>query len=516
MGNKENKNTHFRLSNKTKLIPRDISESLGKLPPQALDLEEAVLGAVMLESSSFTAVADVLHPETFYSESHREIWGAIQTLFNNSEPIDMRTVVAQLRKDGKIELVGGAFYIAELTSKVSSAANVEYHARIVCEMAIKREMIQIASQVHQNAYEDDYDVFELLDETQGNFDTVSSRYLRSNIVDVKTLLTKHIKIMEERNSTNGVTGCATGYPELDKICGGFQNKNLIIIAGRPSMGKSVVAVEIGKNVALTFNKAVAVFSLEMGNTEVMDRLIASEAEIELDKIVQGRMADHEWQMFAHKTNRISSSKLFIDDTAALSILELRARCRRLKHEHNIELIVVDYLQLMKGSDSGNRENEIASISRGLKGIAKELNVPVIALSQLSRKVEDRGGDKRPQLADLRESGSIEQDADVVLFCYRPEYYKITVDEEGMPTQGVMEIICAKNRNGKTGAVKLKFIGKYAKLANWDQPEVRDNPFSGMIPMKKLDVAFEIRDTSTTEVDRDQITPPAENKDDLPF
>lgn len=825
-------------------MPRDISESIGKLPPQALELEEAVLGALMLEKSALNAVVEFLKPEHFYSESHREIYNAIIQLFKSSEPVDMRTVVAQLRKEGKIELAGGPYRIAELTSKVASAANIEYHARIIIEMAIKRDLIQIASQVHQDAYEDTTDVFELLDKTEQSIFSISDSNLRKNYDNMKNLMYRAIQELQKlKEHKDGLTGVPTGFSALDRMTSGWQNSDLVIIAARPGMGKclgkgtkvlmhsgelkKVEDIQVGeqlmgddstprtvlslargrenmywvhqnhgisyrvneshilslkrsrnegnhkhgdvlnievrdyiqksskfksnykgykvgieftetplpidpyflgvwlgdgnsanikitnqdaevinylrdyaeelnmslvrydqmertssygitmiekgskgslqsslrslnvlnnkhipenylsnstqnrlsllaglidtdgyysdeyhvyeivqkredlarqikfladslgfktsfvvkkaslksrnyecdvyrvrisgnieiipirverkkarqrnsiidwrqtgiqvefdkvddyygfeidgnrlflledmtvthntafvvsamRNAAVDFKRPVAIFSLEMASVQLVNRMISAEAELEGEKIRKGQLLDHEWQQLVHKTNRLSAAPIFIDDTPALSILELRAKCRRLKAEHNIELIIVDYLQLMRGDSAGNREQEIASISRALKGIAKELQVPVLALSQLSRGVETRGGDKRPQLSDLRESGSIEQDADIVMFLYRPEYYKITVDEEGLPTQGMGEVIIAKHRNGSTGTVKLKFVGKYTKFADFDSPIVSDNPFSGMIT----------RESRVNAGSLDE--PPAPSGDDTPF
>jgi replicative DNA helicase len=467
--------------NRSKLLVRDISESLGKLPPQAPDLEEAVLGALMLEKNALTAVVEFLRPDHFYSEQHKEIYSAIINLFTSSEPVDMRTVVAQLRKNGKIEVVGGAYYIAELTSKVSSAANIEYHARIIIEMAIKRDLIQIASQIHHDAYEDTTDVFELLDKTEQSIFQISDANLRKNYDSMKSLMFMAIQeLQEKKNHKDGLTGVPSGFSRLDRVTSGWQKSDLVIIAARPGMGKTAFIVSALRNAAIDFNIPVAIFSLEMASLQLVNRLISAEAELESEKIKKGNLAEFEWQQLVHKTNKLSGAPIFIDDTAALSILELRAKCRRLKAEHNIQMVVIDYLQLMKGEAGGNREQEIASISRALKGVAKELNIPVIALSQLSRGVETRGGDKRPQLSDLRESGSIEQDADIVMFLYRPEYYKITVDEEGIPTQGLAEVIIAKHRNGSLENVKLKFIGKYTKFADFDGPVGNENPFSGMI------------------------------------
>lgn len=462
-------------------IPREISDSLGKLPPQAPDLEEAILGALMLEKNALTSVVEFLRPEHFYREQHLEIYNAILDLFKSSEPVDMRTVVAQLRKNGKLELVGGAFYIAELTSRVSSAANIEYHARIIIELAIKRELIQISSSIQQEAYEDTNDVFELLDKTEQSIFKISDSNLRKNYDSMHSLMHKAIKeLQEKKNHKDGLTGVPTGFSRLDRITSGWQKADLVIIAARPGMGKTAFVVSAMRNAAVDFKHPVGIFSLEMSSVQLVNRLISAEAELESEKLKKGNLEQFEWAQLIHKTDRLSSAPIFIDDTPALSILELRAKCRRLKAEHNIALIIIDYLQLMKGEPGGNREQEIASISRALKGIAKELDVPVIALSQLSRGVETRGGDKRPQLSDLRESGSIEQDADIVMFLYRPEYYKITVDEENNPTQGMAEVIVAKHRNGSLDTVKLKFIGKYTKFGDYDMPSGDSNPFSGMI------------------------------------
>jgi replicative DNA helicase len=504
----EQRSTSLRSGSKTnKLLPRDISESLGKLPPQALDLEEAVLGALMLEKNALNAVVEFLKPEHFYVEAHKEIYTAIVELFKSSEPVDMRTVVNQLRKYGKIELVGGAYYIAELTAKVSSAANIEYHARVIIEMAIKRDLIHIASQIHHDAYEDVTDVFELLDKTEQSIFQISDSNLRKNYDNMRNLMARAIQELQVlKEHKDGLTGVPSGFTELDRMTSGWQKSDLVIIAARPGMGKTAFVVSALRNAAVDFKIPVAIFSLEMASIQLVNRMISAEAELESEKIKKGNLADHEWTQLVHKTSKLSSAPIFIDDTPALSILELRAKCRRLKAEHGVQVIVIDYLQLMRGEQGGNREQEIASISRALKGIAKELSVPVLALSQLSRSVETRGGDKKPQLADLRESGSIEQDADIVMFLYRPEYYKITVDEEGLPTQGTGEVIIAKHRNGSTGSVKLKFIGKYTKFADLDSPSSYDNPFSGMIT----------RESRLNTFNQEPPLPPVGGDDETPF
>lgn len=469
------KSQSLRLGSKTRsLVHQDLSESLGKVPPQAIDLEEAVLGALMLEKDALTNVIDILKPETFYKESHKEIYGSIVDLFNNSEPVDLLTVTNHLRKKGKLEVAGGAYYITELTSKVNSAAHIEYHARIIIEKAIKRELIRIASEVHKEAYEDTVDVFSLLDKTEQSLFEVSEINIRKNYADMRSIMHEAIMELEtKKQQADGLTGIPTGFTALDRVTSGWQKSDLVIFAARPGMGKTAFVVSAMRNAAVDFKKPVAIFSLEMSNIQLVNRLISAEAELESDKIKKGNLEDYEWEQLIHKTAKLSEAPIFIDDTPALTILELRAKARKLVAQHGVELIIIDYLQLMSGDTTksgggpGNREQEIASISRSLKNIAKELNIPIIALSQLSRAVEVRGGDKRPQLSDLRESGSIEQDADMVLFLYRPEYYGINADEEGNSTQGVGEVIIAKHRNGSLDTVRLKFIGKFTKFCDLD-------------------------------------------------
>lgn len=820
----KNKSTALRLGYTSR--KGDLSQNMGKIPPQATDLEEAVLGALMLEKDALTSVIDILKPESFYKDAHQEIYKAIVLLFNNSEPIDLLTVTNQLRKIGKLDLIGGSYYITDLTSRVNSAANIEYHARIIAEQSIKRELIRISRDIQEDAFEDTTDVFDLLDKTEQELFDITNSNIKKNYADMHSLMKEAFRELEERkNHTDGLTGVPTGFTALDRVTSGWQKSDMVIIAARPGMGKCLgkgtkvlmfdgslrnvedvkvgdklmgddskprtvislargrekmywvhqnsamsyrvneshiislkrsrnegrhakgdkldiclrdyiqksdkfksnykgykVAVdfearEVGinpyflglwlgdghqysaritniddevaefmheyaeelglkmvtyeqkgkatnlaitkgtrgiqkfysiqselrglnliknkhipqkylinnqqvrlsllaglidsdgyysdeynvfeivqksknlidqikflcdtlgfktsirkkdaslngvkisdvyrvrisgnidviptkiarkiarprksikdwrstgitieydkvddyygfeidgnrrflledmtvthntafivsamRNAAVDFKQAVAIFSLEMSSIQLVNRLISAEAELDSEKIKKGQLADHEWQQLVHKTASLTEAPIFIDDTPALSILELRAKCRRLKQQHDIQLIVIDYLQLMSGDTTksgggaGNREQEIASISRALKNIAKELSVPVIALSQLSRAVETRGGDKRPQLSDLRESGSIEQDADMVMFLYRPEYYGITEDENGIPTTNVGEIIIAKHRNGSLETVPLKFIGRFTKFSDLDSPGMEaSNPGYG--------------------------------------
>ncbi len=452
------------------LIKSELGEVLGKMPPQAVDLEEAVLGALMLEKNALTDVIEILKPESFYKEANAIIYESISRLFENAEPVDLLTVTNQLRKDGKLELVGGPYYITELTTKVNSAANIEYHARIIAEQSIKRELINISGDIQKLAYEDTTDVFDLLDKTESALFEVSESHIRKNYADIRTIMKEARDEIEKRKvHKDGLTGVPSGFSALDRVTSGWQKSDLVIIAGRPGMGKTAFMVSAMRNAAVDHKRPVALFSLEMSSIQLANRLISAEAELENEKIKKGNLADYEWEQLVHKTSNLTDAPIYIDDTPALTILELRAKSRRLVAQNKVELIIIDYLQLMSGEKTGggNREQEIAHISRSLKGIAKELNVPVVALSQLSRAVETRGGDKRPQLSDLRESGSIEQDADLVMFLYRPEYYNITEDMNGMPTTGMAEIIIAKHRNGSLENVQLKFIGKYTKFTDAD-------------------------------------------------
>jgi replicative DNA helicase len=480
---------------KNKFLESFRNES-GKLPPQALELEEAVLGALMIEKDALTNVVDILQQTSFYKEAHQRIYNAIIQLFGKSEPIDMLTVTTQLRSNGELEFIGGASYLVKLTNKVNSAANIEFHARIITQSAIKRDMIKIAGEILKDAYEDTTDVFNLLDKIEQNFFEISERNIRKNYADASTIMRATIEELEKKkNNKDGLTGVASGFTALDRITSGWQNTELTIIAARPAMGKTAFVVSAMRNAAVEWGIPVAMFSLEMSATQLMLRLISAEAEIDSNKLRKGKLENHEWVQLHQKIKNLSSAPIYIDDTPALSILEMRAKCRRLKAQFDIGLVIIDYLQLMTaesgGGGKGNREQEIAAISRAMKNLAKEINVPVIALSQLSRAVETRGGDKRPQLSDLRESGSIEQDADMVMFLYRPEYYKITQDEQGNSTEGVGEVIIAKNRSGDVDTVKLKFIGKYTKFTDLDgfyTPLPRQDDFGDFNMPKPINTA----------------------------
>jgi replicative DNA helicase len=457
--------------------------TLGKIPPQAIDLEEAVLGALMLEKDALSTVIDILKPEVFYQESHKKIFEAIQLLFQKSKPVDILTVTSELRTLGLLEMVGGAYYITNLTNRVASAANIEYHARIISQKYIQRELIRISSEIIQNAYEDTTDIFDLLDHAEKNLFDIAQNNLRRDTQKMDEIIKQSLATLEElRTKTDGLTGVPSGFTALDRITGGWQKSDLVIIAARPAMGKTAFVLTCARNAAVEFKKPVVVFSLEMSSVQLVNRLISGETEIEQEKIRKGNLADWEWQQLHSKIGTLTEAPLLIDDTPALNIFEFRAKCRRLKSQYDIQMVIIDYLQLMHGKGEGgggNREQEIGSISRALKSVAKELDVPVLALSQLSRAVENRPGQngKRPLLSDLRESGSIEQDADMVLFLYRPEYYGIMEDEQGRSQAGVGEVIIAKHRNGETGIVPLRFVGKYVKFQDLEEDFAPQNAFS---------------------------------------
>jgi replicative DNA helicase len=384
--------------------------------------------------------------------------------------VDILTVKNALKQKGSLEKAGGAYYLTELTSRVASAANIEYHARVIAEKFILRQLIKTSDDTIKKAYDETTDVFELLDESEQKLFEISETNLRRNYLGMNELVVRTLERLEEMRGKDGtVVGIPSGMAELDKMTAGWQKSDLVIIAARPAMGKTALTLTLARNAALRFNEPVAFFSLEMAGVQLTQRLICAEAELDAQKVRTGSLEDYEWKQLITRIGGLSKAQLFIDDTPALSIWDLRAKCRRLKAEKGISMVIIDYLQLMQGqaSKGGNREQEIAGISRALKEIAKELDVVVIALSQLSRAVESRGGDKRPVLSDLRESGSIEQDADMVMFLYRPEYYGFETDDEGNTTAGMAELIIAKQRNGPTGSCKLQFIGKYGKFTDWN-------------------------------------------------
>ena len=445
----------------------------GKIPPQVRELEEAVLGAILLEKSAFDSVTEILKPECFYVESHQLIFRSMQSLQQKNMPIDMLTVVEELRMQENLEMVGGAYYISKLTNVVVSTANIEAHARIVLQKFIQRELIRISGEIIGNAYEDSTDVFDLLDDSETKMFNITNNYLKKNFEDIGNVLAKAINRIDElRTKKDEISGVPSGFASLDRITYGWQPTDLIILAARPSVGKTAFALNLARNAALhpTKPQPVGFFSLEMSASQLVQRILSAESEIKMEKISRGKLEDYEYQQLLSKgLNRLESAPIYIDDTAALNIFEFRAKARRLVNKHNVKIIIIDYLQLMSGSGdkNSNREQEISNISRSLKALAKELNIPIIALSQLSRAVETRKESKMPQLSDLRESGAIEQDADMVMFIYRPEYYEVMSNEMGESTQGETHIRIAKHRNGSLDLVKLRARLDIQRFEEWD-------------------------------------------------
>ncbi|MDE3056524.1 MAG: replicative DNA helicase [Bacteroidota bacterium] len=457
------------------------ASSEGRVPPQAVDIEMSVLGAMLLEKEAISKTLEILDDSAFYKPAHQEIFQAMIALFERNEAVDSITLVEELRRRGKLDQIGGPLYVSELTMRVSSGANVEYHAKIVLEKALLRGLITASTEVSGRAYNDSEDALDLLDEAEQKIFQISEKRLKKSFVPMSDAVFTTMEMLESvHGKHSGVTGVPSGFSLLDNLTGGFQPSDLVIVAGRPSMGKTAFVLSAARNAAVNHQVAVGFFSLEMSAQQLVLRLICAEAKVDIQSVRTGRLPENEWQKLSTLIGKLHAAKIFIDDTPALGILELRAKARRLKTERNVGIIVVDYLQLMQGPKSAqSREQEISQISRSLKALAKELNIPVLALSQLNRAVEARS-DKKPMLADLRESGAIEQDADVVLFVHRPEMYGES-DKEG-----IAEIIVGKQRNGPTGNAQLTFVKKYARFENPTMPGF------------------------------DQYIPPAESPGDVPF
>lgn len=458
-----------KASNKSKNVV-DVEQYVhGKIPPQAIEVEEAVLGAILLEKDAFLNVSEFLVPECFYKDSHQKIYEAITNLFIREEPVDILTVTEELKRLENLEEVGGAFYISQLTSRVASAANIEYHARIIYQKYLQRQMISISAKMTTKAYDESEDVDDLLEEVEADLFQLSQGTMKKDATQINPVIEEALEMIEIASKrTDGLSGVPSGFDDLDKITSGWQRSDMIVIAARPAMGKTAFVLSMARNMAVQHKQPVAVFSLEMANVQLVNRLIVSETELSGDKIKNGNLTDQEWATLDTKIKSLIDAPIYVDDTAGLSVFDLRAKCRRLKKQHDIQVVIIDYLQLMNASGMrpGNRQEEVSMISRSLKGLAKELNIPIIALSQLNRGVESRTGDsKKPQLSDLRESGAIEQDADMVLFIHRPEYYGITMDGEGNSLLGLAEIIIAKHRNGATGDVLLKFRPEAIRFEN---------------------------------------------------
>ena len=464
-----------RKTNQPTIIKVGANE-LGKLPPQALELEASVIGALMIEKEAFSTITDLLRPESFYSDQHRHIFEAIQALSAKDAPIDVLSVAEQLKQSGQLEQAGGVIYLSDLTRRVASAAHIRYHAQIIAQKATARDLITAACQIEEKGYDETQDVDELVEEATAKIFEISQRAQKRDVTHIYPVITEAFERMHKASENEGnISGIPSGFTELDKITSGWQKSDLVIIAARPAMGKTAFVLSMAKNIAVDFNIPVAIFSLEMSNVQLVNRLIMNVCEIEGNKIRNGRLTKSEWDKLENNISVLQNAPIYVDDTPGLSVFELQSKARKLVKEHKIQMIIIDYLQLMNanGMSFGSREQEVSIISRNLKGLAKELDIPVIALSQLSRAVEKRDSSnsdvdgKKPLLSDLRESGAIEQDADMVCFIHRPEYYKLYDDGNGKDLRGLGQIIVAKHRNGATDEIWLRFIGKYTRFQNED-------------------------------------------------
>lgn len=444
----------------------------GVKPPSDVDTEAAVLGALLISKDAYSIVCDILRPDCFYDPRHKFIYEAIQTLGASQQPIDFITVINQLEKNNTLEQAGGRAFIVELTTNIGSAAHVEYHARIVQQKYIARELITFGATVQQEAFDESNDIEEVMQSTEGRLFELSQRNVKKDVTQIDPIIMQAVKQMEASASrASGLSGLESGFRDLDALTSGWQNSDLIIIAARPAMGKTAFVLSMAKNMAVNYNIPVAVFSLEMSNLQLVNRLISNVCELDGAKIKSGHLSDLEWQQTFSRLNALYGAPLYIDDTPSLSVFELQTKARRLVREKQVKFIIIDYLQLMNASGMkyGSREQEVSMISRSLKQLAKELSIPVVALSQLNRSVESRSESKRPQLSDLRESGAIEQDADMVCFIHRPEYYlRSGFDAQGNDIRGLAEFIVAKHRSGKVDDVKMRFRSQFARFENWEE------------------------------------------------
>lgn len=435
---------------------------IDRIPPHNMEAEQAVIGAIFLEPESLTIASEILLPEDFYRSAHQKIYQAILKLNDEGKAVDLITVTEELAASKQLEEVGGVSYLSDLAGSVPTAANIEYYARIVEEKSLLRRLIRTATNIAQDGYSREDEVNELLNEAEKRIMEVSQRKNSGSFHNIKDILVRTYDNIEMLHNRKGdITGIPTGFAELDRMTAGFQRNDLIIVAARPSVGKTAFALNIAQNVATKTNENVAIFSLEMGAEQLVMRMLCAEGNIDAQRLRTGSLTDEDWRKLTMAMGSLSNSGIFIDDTPGIRISEIRSKCRRLKQEHGLGMVLIDYLQLIQGSgrSSENRQQEVSEISRSLKALARELEVPVIALSQLSRSVEQRQ-DKRPMMSDIRESGSIEQDADIVAFLYRDDYYNKETENKN-----IIEIIIAKQRNGPVGTVQLAFIKEYNKFVN---------------------------------------------------
>ena len=476
---KENRNIFCTFAQKIRTMAKKTTETnpYAHLQPQALEVERAVLGALMNDRDAYAVVCEILTPESFYEQRNQLIYSAIRELSLAEKPVDVLTVTDILERKGELDKVGGAIYLADLSNSVASSANIEYHARIIAHKSLARQLISFASNIETKAFDGSVDIDDLMQEAEGSLFELSRRNMKKDYTQIDPVITNALDVIQKASAnTDGLTGVPTGYTKLDTMTSGWQASDLVIIAGRPAMGKTSFALSMAKNIAADYKVPMAFFSLEMSNVQLVNRLISNVCEIQGSKILNGQLNPDEWDRLDKRLNSLIGSPLYVDDTPGLSVFELRTKARRLVRDHGVKIIMIDYLQLMNanGMRFSSRQEEVSTISRSLKQIAKELDIPILALSQLNRGVESREGleGKRPQLSDLRESGAIEQDADMVLFVHRPEYYHIYQDENGRDLHGMAQIIIAKHRKGATGDVLLTFRGEFTRFQD---PERTPSP-----------------------------------------
>ena len=507
-----------------------VEDSLGRLQPQELEFEKSVLGALLLEKDAYSLISDILTPESFYAPRNQKVYSAISKLHVAQHPVDILTVVEQLRTDGTFDEVGGVAYLSSLTQNIVSSSHIEYHARVIAQKSTARELISYSANVQDKAFDPTQDIDELMQEAEGSLFKLSQKKLKKDYQQIDSVITEAYEMLHKAaERTDGMSGIASGFHALDRMTSGWQNSDLVILAARPAMGKTAFALSMAKNIAVDQNIPVALFSLEMSNVQLINRVIVNTCEIKGEKIKSGQLEDYEWAQLDNKIKDLIGKPMFVDDTPSLSVFELRTKARRLVKEHGVKLIMIDYLQLMNasGMSFGSRQEEVSTISRSLKGLAKELNIPILALSQLNRGVENRPGgentldSKRPQLSDLRESGAIEQDADMVIFIHRPEYYHLYKDENGNDLRGKAVIIIAKHRNGAVGDVLLTFKGQYARFENPDEETATPLPGEDFNDISRSELSPTGEDynsinrdnpfeSSTTEL------PPSSNGSFVPF
>lgn len=507
-------------SSRRKTQQTPIDTTYGHLPPQATDIEQAVLGALLIDVEAFGTVSEILQPDTFYDPRHKSIFEAIRQLNLSDRPSDILTVTEELRKMGELENAGGMPYVLELSALVSSSANVEYHSRILAQKYTARQLITYASKILTDAFDETTDTDLLMQQAEGALFELSQKNMKQDYTQIDPVVKRAYEILQQSSAnTSGLTGIPSGLDDLDAVTSGWQASDLVIIAGRPAMGKTSYALSVAKNIAIDYRIPIAFFSLEMSNVQLVNRLISNVCEIPGNKILSGQLTDEEWARLDQNIRRMEGAPLYVDDTPGLSVFELRSKARRLVKEKGVKIIMIDYLQLMNanGMRFNSRQEEVSTISRSLKGLAKELDIPILALSQLNRSVESRGDgetkgidSKRPQLSDLRESGAIEQDADMVQFVHRPEYYHI-YEDNGQDLRGMAQIIIAKHRKGSTKDVLLSFRGEFTRFAN------KSERYSG--PVSPAMAGGEIRESSLSSFDGDPLSapaPPVDGLDDLPY